>query len=220
DSTHVWAVGNSGTIDFYNGTSWATQTSNTTLKLEDVYALDSSHVWAVGSTGTIDFYNGTSWATQTSPVSNNLTGVWLVDANNGWIAGDGGKILKTTDGGTNWSTVSSPAGATNLKGVTFVDSTHGWISGDNSTILFYNGSSWSAQTAQASAKNCLAIAASSTSRVIFGCDTGHMEITSTGGTTRMSPRAQKGGVALSPPPDPGAFGRLRPGHDPEQAMGP
>src|SRR5262249_20656388 len=134
----------------------------------------------------------------------NLKGVWFVDANNGWIAGDGGKILKTTDGGTNWSTVSSPAGATNLKGVTFVDSSHGWISGDNSTILFYNGSSWSAQTAPASAKNSLAVAAPSTSRVIFGCDTGHMEITSTGGTTWMSLGTQNVELAFSPTIDSGA----------------
>src|SRR5262249_45334030 len=102
----------------YNGTSWGTQTSNTGQNLNDVYAVDSSHVWAVGATGTIDFYNGTSWATQTSGITTALNGVFFLDASNGWAVGDSGKVLKTTNGGTNWSTVSvSGVGSNNLRDI-------------------------------------------------------------------------------------------------------
>ncbi|MBN2028132.1 MAG: hypothetical protein JW854_15395, partial [Actinobacteria bacterium] len=48
DESHVWAVGESGKIGFFDGTSWSVQESGTWEDLHSVSALDESHVWAVG----------------------------------------------------------------------------------------------------------------------------------------------------------------------------
>ncbi|MBK5225613.1 MAG: hypothetical protein JJD96_03450 [Thermoleophilia bacterium] len=89
---------------------------------------------------------------------NTLRSLSFVNANTGWAAGDGGTILKTTDGGANWSTqipaTNSCAGATpygsgcNLKGISFIDANNGWAVGAFGTIwhTINGGSSWAAQS--------------------------------------------------------------------------
>ena len=88
DATHVWAVGEYGTILFFNGTSWSPQTSGTTANLVSVSALDATHVWAVGASGTILFFNGTFWSAQASGTTNNLMGVSALDATHVWAVGN------------------------------------------------------------------------------------------------------------------------------------
>ena len=52
-------------------------------------------------------------------------GVSFTDANNGTAVGDSGTILRTTNGGTNWTSQSS--GTTNwLYGVSFTDANNGY----------------------------------------------------------------------------------------------
>ena len=41
------------------------------------------------------------------PQGNHLTSIRFTDANTGYAVGDYGTILKTTNGGTNWVTLSS-----------------------------------------------------------------------------------------------------------------
>ena len=63
-----------------------------------------------------------------------MNGVSFTDANNGTAVGDSGIILRTTNGGTNWTSQSS--GTTNhLYGVSFTDANNGTVVGANGTIL-------------------------------------------------------------------------------------
>jgi len=79
---------------------------------------------------------GADWTEQ---YTDNLTGgynaMYFSDVNNGWIVGDAGKVLKTTDGGTNWNIVTNSGINPNdrSKTVFFLDANDGWISSkDNS----------------------------------------------------------------------------------------
>lgn len=74
DATHVWAVGESGTIIFYNGSNWAKQSSGTSVELLAVHALASDCVWVVGRKGTIRFFNGISWTSKNCGLDVDLTG--------------------------------------------------------------------------------------------------------------------------------------------------
>ena len=48
-----------------------------------------------------------TWTAQTSGVTTSLNCVSAVDANIGWIGGNGGVILKTVNGGVNWTNVAN-----------------------------------------------------------------------------------------------------------------
>jgi photosystem II stability/assembly factor-like uncharacterized protein len=53
----------------------------------------------------VSFQLNAQWVDQTSGVSSKLVSVSAVDNNVCWICGDGGVILRTTNGGTNWTNV-------------------------------------------------------------------------------------------------------------------
>ena len=58
------------------------------------------------------------------PTGNALNDVYFVDGSTGWAVGAYGTIIKTTDGGDNWS-VQSTYKTYELKGVCFTDLNHG-----------------------------------------------------------------------------------------------
>ncbi|MCX7611947.1 MAG: YCF48-related protein, partial [Ignavibacterium sp.] len=81
------------------------------------------------------------------PQSNPLYSVKFIDANTGWAVGELGTIIKTTDGGINWTVQSSDTiGA--LNSVCFVNANIGWVAGANGTILktTNGGLSWTPQS--------------------------------------------------------------------------
>ncbi|MBD3260400.1 MAG: hypothetical protein GF334_01760, partial [Candidatus Altiarchaeales archaeon] len=67
----------------------------------------------------------------------------MYDENVGWAVGDNGVVLKTTDGGNNWNSISVPVN-TDYKRVKFVDLYTGYMVGRGGTILKSNdsGESW------------------------------------------------------------------------------
>ena len=98
---------------------------------------------------------GSDWTEQ---YTDNLTGgynaMYFSDFNNGWIVGDAGKVLKTTDGGTNWNIVTNSGINPNdrSKTVFFLNANNGWISskdGNGNGIIQHTtdgGASWTTQT--------------------------------------------------------------------------
>ena len=82
-----------------------------------------------------DTSTGMQWRWQNPlPQGNNLRDATLVNANTGTLVGDYGTIVRTTDGGNNWSVQSSGTTET-LWGVSFTDSNSGTVVGENGTIL-------------------------------------------------------------------------------------
>ena len=76
-----------------------------------------------------------------------LKTVKFINALTGWVAGGNGAILKTTDGGNNWSLQTSGTTKT-LRSIFFLDANNGWACGDGGTIITTSngGTTWSAQT--------------------------------------------------------------------------
>lgn len=144
-----FAVGNSGTILKYNGSSWATSSSPTTQNLFGVYVVSASEAWAVGAAGVIIKWNGTTWSTVTSPTTTQLNNISMLDsdlsgtANIGWAVGNSGVAIAYN--GTSWSS-NNTGSASNLFDVGLFNVSTGqdvWAVGAAGTIMHYNGSAWS-----------------------------------------------------------------------------
>lgn len=61
DATHVWAVGENGTIVFWNGQFWKLLLSGTTDKLSAVWGSSPTDLWVAGSGG-VRHFNGIAWS--------------------------------------------------------------------------------------------------------------------------------------------------------------
>ena len=57
----------------------------------------------------VSFQLNAQWAEQTSGITTALNTISAVDNNVCWIGGDGGVVLRTTNGGTNWTNVGGGA---------------------------------------------------------------------------------------------------------------
>ena len=92
-----------------------------------------------------DTSNDCGWKVQYTATSR-LLDAFFIDSNTGWAVGYNGLIIKTIDGGTNWSAQSSGT-SYRLEGVHFVDSSIGWVVGTEGTILATTngGDNWSVQ---------------------------------------------------------------------------
>ena len=88
------------------------------------------------------------WGNPTTSGSTNfLTDVHFISDLKGWAVGYGGTVLKTTDGGINWMTMTSGT-TNNLFSTFFVSETQGWAVGNSGVIRYTSngGTSWSSQT--------------------------------------------------------------------------
>lgn len=146
DAAHVWAVGDSGMILYYDGSTWTTQTSGTTNQLLGVWGSDANNVWAVGGGGTILKWNGSTWTAQSSGTTAQLNAVSGIDQNNVWTVGNSGTIRRWN--GSTWTSQTSNT-TNNLNGVFAGDSTNVWAVGDSSTIRRWDGAAWATLTAAA-----------------------------------------------------------------------
>jgi photosystem II stability/assembly factor-like uncharacterized protein len=83
------------------------------------------------------------WDYQISGTTQHLNGVYMLDTQTGWICGNAGTLLKTTNGGQNWTQVN--ATANDLNSVLFKDANIGVAVGDNGTIIrtINGGANWS-----------------------------------------------------------------------------
>jgi len=75
-----------------------------------------------------DVYSQSGWIQQQSGLSLELQSSYFYNSNTGWICGDSGKILKTTNGGTNWILQNTPT-RERLMSVFFLNENTGWSSG-------------------------------------------------------------------------------------------
>jgi photosystem II stability/assembly factor-like uncharacterized protein len=147
-----YIVGDSGkmlkTTD--GGVNWImSQLSNYSYR--DLFFLNPSTGWAVGNR----FYGGgmywgtekiivkttdagSSWASLYSGSSMyqgyGFMSVWFIDQNTGWVATRYNGILKTTNGGLNWFSDSTPLNNDEYNTIYFIDNETGWVAGGyNST---------------------------------------------------------------------------------------
>lgn len=125
-ASEAWAVGNSGNILRWNGSTWAifyTLPAGNTLRSIRMLDLTGNGTaqlgWIVGDAGTILQYNGSSWSAVSSGTVADLYSVSVYPhiSNDAWAAGTGGTILHWD--GSSWSSVTSGVSA-NLRGISVV----------------------------------------------------------------------------------------------------
>ncbi len=101
----AFAVGLSGDIEQFSGTTWTALSSMTAQTLGAVWGSSASDVYAVGTNGAVTHYNGTSW-TATTVGTGTLAAVWGSGPGDVYVGGAGG-IWHSTDGSTWMSEDSS-----------------------------------------------------------------------------------------------------------------
>ena len=149
------------------GTTWTEQIIDTTWgELTDVFFTDANNGWVVGweleleSSRTLGLTlhttnGGATWNKQ-STGKLVLGNICFTDANNGWAFGyidtfyTNSVILKTTDGGTNWTEQTNVIGISMGRGF-FNDINNGWALGSigNDGVIYRTtngGTTWTHQT--------------------------------------------------------------------------
>lgn len=138
-----WAVGESGKIlaTRDGGRHWSQQASKINTKLSAVSFVSPQVGWAVGNDGIIlkTTNGGATWIPQESKTTLDLCKVQFVNANHGWIVGNGDKagilpvILRTEDGGKNWTAVEitfmARQDAAMVNSLHFINALEGWACG-------------------------------------------------------------------------------------------
>ncbi len=152
DNNTGWAVGRQGKVlhTTDGGNNWSLQNSGTTEDLNKVHMISTNVGYAVGDNGTLIKYDGASWSTVNINYSQDMHGVYFLDANTGWISGDWGRIMKTTNGGSSWTTEMDNSTYTNLfYDLHMISASEGWAVGTSGKVLKYDGASWSAESTPA-----------------------------------------------------------------------
>lgn len=159
DAQHGWAVGEYGTIIHTDngGTAWASQLKPEDKSYNGVLFVDQNTGWVIGEFGTILHTEdgGKSWVPQEcrdfaadvkasgwDRPQPGMYGMFFKDRDNGWLTGMDGAIIRTTDGGKNWSKV--PSGTDKPIYSILIRGTRGWAVGSKGVYLMSDdgGSTW------------------------------------------------------------------------------
>ncbi|MBN1634787.1 MAG: T9SS type A sorting domain-containing protein [Ignavibacteria bacterium] len=146
------------------GTNWTQINSNSTNNLRSIFystSLTSYRAFACGDNGTIlkmfvTFPPVPPTVTSTflnTGFTNNFNSITILSDSTVIMAvGSGGIIIKSTNGGSNWTQQQSGT-ANTLKQIYRISSTDIWICGDNGTILrtTNGGTNWISQTVNSNA---------------------------------------------------------------------
>jgi photosystem II stability/assembly factor-like uncharacterized protein len=153
DSTTGWAGGAAGTVYHTTdgGRNWQPLSSGATVDISCIYFIDRNRGWMLGrpdgkmsdEAGNdnilfITANGGRSWTRKPLP---NVTDLHFIDAKTGWATGRNSTLLKTTDGGMEWSKVDgieklikSPIDSSDhnfgFSDIHFTDPKHGWLIGN------------------------------------------------------------------------------------------
>ncbi|MCH8837412.1 MAG: carboxypeptidase regulatory-like domain-containing protein [Candidatus Marinimicrobia bacterium] len=87
DDNLAYAVGDSGTLAKWNGSSWSMEQSPSTNDIKDIVILASDNVWMVGTDG-VFYYNGSIWIQPEGSPQVSLGIIALIDTNNIFVGSD------------------------------------------------------------------------------------------------------------------------------------
>ncbi|MEJ2196702.1 MAG: YCF48-related protein [Ignavibacteriaceae bacterium] len=142
DLLNGWATGYAGKIVHTTdgGETWVDQTAPITTEYYESYFINSDIGWlAGGDVGGFPSYishrvilytsnGGATWIEQYGEAYESpLKSIYFVDQNNGYAAGESGIIMKTTNGGINWS--QQVISSFHFRNIFFIDNLTGWVTG-------------------------------------------------------------------------------------------
>lgn len=97
-NTRYWAVGTSGAIAYFDGSTWTTNAQSgvlTTGTLYDIWGTAPNNIFAVGNSPNILRYDGSTWSLmEPGTRSYALYGVWTGATNDAWAVGSSGALLR------------------------------------------------------------------------------------------------------------------------------
>ena len=133
------------------GVNWVTMTSPTQTSLSSIYFINETTGFISGSAIALKTTDqGASWVNMNAPFISgfeNFREIYFFNENLGLYVSDAGRIVKTTNSGTNWNLVNS--GTTqSLFGVKFIDAMTGYACGNAGAIVRTTdgGENWFSQT--------------------------------------------------------------------------
>jgi photosystem II stability/assembly factor-like uncharacterized protein len=134
-SSKALAVGEHGTILSLNPDyTWSSMVSNTFYTLNASTWVTDDRAFAVGSDGLILKYEEDLWAPVNTGIHNSLNTVYFPSENIGISAGYGGVIMRTDDGGDNW-TYYIPDSTLIFNDIHFPSANIGYIVGNGGIIV-------------------------------------------------------------------------------------
>ncbi len=158
NSSDMYAVGNSGFIAHYNGTSWNQISSGTTLDVRDIWGATNAN------TGSLEIYatagnpivsnncavlqisGTTAQAISTSGIYTGLNGMWFSPGQYYWIVGDGIWEKHPTLSASSWSYQTlTPNEPEAVRGNALNDV---FMCGAYGEMLHFNGVSWKSYISQ------------------------------------------------------------------------
>jgi photosystem II stability/assembly factor-like uncharacterized protein len=159
DANTGWAVGGMWDAVYFRyvtdirkttngGATWIMQRAGPpstydAANMDEVKFVDSSNGWMIGSSSSwiLNSSNGgTTWAPQTNgvPAGSYWEDIDFINSKTGWACGYPGRIMKTTDGGTMWSNLTTGTNAW-LYGLDFADESNGWACSYHTMLHTTNG---------------------------------------------------------------------------------
>jgi len=136
--TDIVAVGDTGAILRFDGTTWRRDVSPTRGVLRAIWS-GGGQYFVVGERGLVLRSSGTGWTPLSSGTQRFLRAVWGTDPANVFAVGDSGTVLRF-DGGR-WQPMAAPT-TSRLRAIWGSGPTDVFAVGDSGTALRYDGATW------------------------------------------------------------------------------
>jgi hypothetical protein len=175
DAARIWAVGDKGRIQRWDGSAWKPETSGTEAPLHGVWAADATHTFAVGD-GVILRGDGSSWSLDSPPAKDDWSGISGANPKAAWVVGKRGTILRWD--GQAWSVERSAAEREGLLAVSSIDENNAWAVGE-AGLLRRTAAGWRKE--RSPSKNTLLSVWASPKRVLIGDNEGAIYESAGGG---------------------------------------
>jgi cysteine-rich repeat protein len=167
-TSDVFAVGQNGMIFHYDGNAsnqWVSMASSAANTLTGISGSGPNDVYAVGS-GVVQHYTGGVWVLKVGMPP--LRDVAVRGVNDVFAVGGGGGVLRSTDGGATWQTMTT--GTAQI--LTDIDARGPrgdvWAVGYNGTLLHFDDERWTTVRSVDSAQIWDSVAIAQSSVFVFG----------------------------------------------------
>jgi hypothetical protein len=134
----LWAVGDHGSIQHYDGSRWRELSVRMPSTCEDVWGAAADNIYCVGQNGLVARRDATSWSVLDSGTTAALTSVWAAGSEV-WVAGTEGTVLHGV--GSSLSPVTFPS-ASNVLDVNGSAIDDVWAATSGRGLFRYDGIAW------------------------------------------------------------------------------